>query len=105
VSRRVRYAEGGVVWQVRCGGQWRKEACSFGQSLTCCAQLEIARTFDMYVRVWVLLDRLEVVLIVILVVWLHNVPVGIESWGIALENIAFVAGVIYALQQFSVCRS
>jgi hypothetical protein len=51
------------------------------------------------------LDRLEVVLIVILVVWLHNVPVGIESWGIALENIAFVAGVIYALQQFSVCRS
>jgi hypothetical protein len=42
------------------------------------------RTLDLYVGVGVLLDGLEIVLIFILVIWLHNVPVGIEAGGIAL---------------------
>lgn len=52
----------------------------------------------MDVRVWVLLDGLQVVLVLVLVVVLDNVAVRIVARRIVLEDVALVARVVDALE-------
>lgn len=55
----------------------------------------------MDVGIRVVLDRFEILFVLVLVVNIDNVSVGIVSQRIALENVSLVAGVLDALQRLA----
>lgn len=69
------------------------------------AGVQSRHTFQAYICIWILLHRLEIVFVFVLVRWLDNVAIRIETWRIALQNVPAVAGVLNALYLVSLCYS
>jgi hypothetical protein len=57
-----------------------------------------SRTFQFYVRIWVLFHGRQVVLVFVFIAGLHDIPVRVELGRVALKDVSVVSGMFDTLR-------